>query len=182
MLLPDQIDFYNRWQHKADNILLADIGDYIDKYVTLFINYNALYNITPRKVALRDHTPVKSYGDKAGATKKTQEFLGTGTILQHISPEMIEHLAASMVHFNIKLNYNGEAQPKEDARLLRQLQGTNAEEKCLAILEILYYVRCNIVHGNKTLEPYQIMILEPVINILNIMNRLLFNKLETFAL
>lgn len=45
MLSPDQQDFYNRWLEKADNIVDGDVASLIDKYVTLFINYNFLYNI-----------------------------------------------------------------------------------------------------------------------------------------
>ncbi|MCH5689536.1 hypothetical protein LWM68_38090 [Niabella sp. W65] len=59
MLSPDQQDFYNRWLQKADNIVDEDVASLIDKYVTLFINYNFLYNIVPikklRKLVMREN-------------------------------------------------------------------------------------------------------------------------------
>jgi hypothetical protein len=178
MLTPEQTDFTTRWQAKANAMPAANLHDHIDKYVTLFINYNFLYNLVPHKLAAANGTRISNVGDKNSATELVIQFLTAQKILAAVPHNLVQQLALSIIHFNIKLKKNGDSEPDYDAQLLKRLQTGNQDQKSLAILEILYYVRCNVVHGRKGLQSYQIMLLEPVVQILSIINPLLFKELD----
>jgi len=170
MLTPDQQDFYTRWLQKADNIYNGDIASLIDKYVTLFINYNFLYNIVPVKKAQETGNPREEIGDRAGATTFTINFLGAEFISKYLTDHgldvHIEELANAMPHFNIDLN-KGTPQPKRDKALIKGLKSTDSATKILALMKTLYSIRCNIVHGEKGLHQYQEMLLLPAIQLLH---------------
>lgn len=171
MLNQDQLDFFTRWLDKADAIRDEEVGSLIDKYVTLFINYNFLYNTLPLKISLRDGTPRKDVGDKEGSTKLVLRFVGAQAVADYLTQEGLEpeiDQVARVIEnriFNIKLK-NGTPQPETDALLAASLRTTDPDTKTLALLEILYYVRCNIVHGEKALHQYQEMLLMPCIQLL----------------
>ncbi|WP_126973926.1 hypothetical protein [Gynurincola endophyticus] len=169
MLSPDQQDFYNRWLEKADNIVDGDVASLIDKYVTLFINYNFLYNIVPLKKAQETGNAREQVGDRAGATTFTINFVGAGAIAQYLTQQglddQIQALYQAMPLFNIDLN-RGTPQPNRDRQLINGLQSADPARKILALMKTLYSIRCNIVHGEKGLHQYQEMLLLPAIQLL----------------
>jgi hypothetical protein len=182
MLAPDQQDFYSRWTAKAAAIDPTDIAEHIDKYVTLFIIYNSLYNAIPSKLAASGHAGIPS-GDKNGATTNVTTFLGAANILTLLAAaghnkdidELIEVLHVKM--FNIKITQTGNPVPAEDTSLETGLRSVNAATKADALLKVLYYVRCNIFHGRKDLQPYQEILVSPLINILSTLNAGLYTAL-----
>lgn len=117
MLTSDQQDFYARWLAKADGIYGGDIASLIDKYVTLFINYNFLYNLVPQKKAQETGSARENIGDRAGATTFTINFIGAESIYEYLTQQGLEgqivQLAEAMTHFNIDLN-KGTPQPNRD--------------------------------------------------------------------
>lgn len=171
MLNQDQLDFFTRWLGKADAIKDEMVGSLIDKYVTLFINYNFLYNTLPLKISLRDGTPRNDVGDKEGSTKLVLRFVEAQAVADYLTRKglelQIDQVARVIENrlFNIKLK-NGIPQPKTDAQLATNLRAVAPDTKILALLETLYYVRCNIVHGEKALHQYQEMLLMPCIQLL----------------
>lgn len=168
MLSPDQQDFYNRWLQKADNIVDGDVASLIDKYVTLFINYNFLYNIVPIKKAQETGNAREQVGDRAGATTFTIDFLGAAAIAHYLTQQgldnQIQALYQAMPHFNIDLN-RGTPQPNRDQQLINGLQSAAPATKILALMKTLYSIRCNIVHGEKGLHQYQEILLSPEIQL-----------------
>ncbi len=183
MLTPDQQDYYNRWLQKADNITDGNIASLIDKYVTLFINYNFLYNIVPIKKAQETGTPRETVGDRAGATTSTINFLGAEVISEHLTVQgldaQIEELANAMPHFNIDLN-KGTPQPKRDEVLIKGLRSADADTKVLALMKTLYSIRCNIVHGEKGLHQYQEILLLPAIQLLRALIPLVYDRVNLY--
>lgn len=169
MLSPDQQDFYNRWLEKADNIVDGSIASLIDKYVTLFIIYNFLYNIVPIKKAEETGNVREQVGDRAGATTFTIEFIGPATIAHYLTQRALDHqiqeLYQAMPHFNVDLN-RGVPQPNRDRQLINGLRSAAPATKILALMNTLYSIRCNIVHGEKGLHQYQEMLLLPAIQLL----------------
>jgi hypothetical protein len=182
MLTPDQHDFYNRWLQKADNINTGDIAGLIDKYVTLFINYNFLYNIVPIKKAQVTGNPREEVGDRAGATTFTINFIGAEAISKYLTDHgldaQVEKLANAMPHFNIDLN-KGTPQPNRDKALIEGLKSEDADMKILSLMKTLYSIRCNIVHGEKGLHQYQEMLLLPAIQLLRALVPLIYNRVNT---
>lgn len=169
MLTPDQQDFYNRWLQKADNIIVGDIASLIDKYVTLFIIYNFLYNIVPIMKAEITGNAREQVGDKAGASTFTVNFLGAPAIAHYLTQQgldnQIQILYHAMPRFNIDLN-KGTPQSNRDQQLINDLQSVGPTTKILALMKTLYSIRCNIVHGEKGLNQYQEMLLLPAIQLL----------------
>jgi hypothetical protein len=169
MLTLDQQDFYSRWLQKADNLIDGDIASLIDKYVTLFISYNFLYNIVPIKKAQETGKAREAVGDKAGATTFTIDFVGAEVISKYLTEQgldsQIEQLAKAIPYFNIDLN-KGKPQPKKDENLIKDLRSTDYSIKILALMRTLYSIRCNIVHGEKGLHQYQEVLLLPAIRLL----------------
>lgn len=169
MLSLGQQDFYNRWLDKADNIINEDVASLIDKYITLFINYNFLYNIVPIQKAQITGNAREQVGDRAGATTFTIDFLGAAAISHYLTQQgldnQIQILYQVMPHFNIDLN-RGNPQPIRDQQLINGLQSAAPATKILALMKTLYSIRCNIVHGEKGLHQYQEMLLLPAIQLL----------------
>lgn len=181
MLSSEQQDFYSRWLQKADNITNDDIASIIDKYVTLFINYNFLYNIIPKKKAQETGKARENIGDRKGATIYTVNFLGSDFISTHLAQhdlyEQIERLVNAMQHFNFHLN-KGKPQPKKDKALINRVKSSNTDIKILSLMETLYYIRCNIVHGEKGLYQYQEILLLPAIKLLRGIIPFVYNRLN----
>ncbi len=89
--------------------------------------------------------------------------------------ESIIHLI-DQERFHIKINY-GEYNRNEDLKILNELKSDNKSKKATGILKVIYYVRCNIFHGNKDFVEYQRILMGPLIKILSVTNDLLFRKL-----
>jgi len=97
MIIADQNDFYTRWTEKANSIEPDSISDYIDKYVTLFIIYNSLYNAIPSKLAAAGQTGNFS-GDKNGATNNVIQLMGAHAIMTGLAAEQMEHLMSQIIY------------------------------------------------------------------------------------
>ncbi len=156
------------------------VEDCIDKYVSLFIIYNSLYDLVPRKIFEETNRPVTIIGNKITGTQHVRNLMGASNILlledidTHIE-NLIKVLELGI--FNINLTAQGEEQTQKDKTLLRDLNSNNPQKKSLALLEIMYYIRCNIVHGRKGLQPIQTILLAPVISILEKLNVALHARL-----
>lgn len=185
MLTAEQQDFYNRWTAKAAAIIPGNIAEYIDKYVTLFITYNSLYNVIPKKLRAAGQTGILT-GDKDGATSNVIRLLDAATILTSLSAsgndkdiaELSDTLQAHI--FNIKFTATGNHIPAEDANIEADLLSANPDTKARALLKVIYYVRCNIIHGRKDLQPHQEILVSPLVNILSALNIQLYNILLAY--
>lgn len=62
-LSKNEIDFYSRWTDKANKYDLREINDVCDKFLTLFVIFNYLYN------RANDLYVYNYRGDKNKATK-----------------------------------------------------------------------------------------------------------------
>jgi hypothetical protein len=185
MLTNEQQEFYDRWTAKAAATTTKTIADYIDKFMTLFIAYNALYHVIPEKLAAADHEAV-SNRDKEGATTNVLLVIDPAQLLAALSAsdndkdiaELTEILQVRM--FQIKFTMAGLHDPAEDATLETDLASANPATKALALLKVIYYVRCNIFHGRKDLQPYQDILVQPIVNILSSLNGQLYSALLSY--
>jgi len=186
MLTNDQIDFYNRWRQKGNIINPQSVEDWIDKYVSYFVAFNFLYNTVTDKVIAFVNPPARQILDNVQATIDIINFTGAQEILDHLHQSNRDNDIADLLivmqqrHFNISISKQGQPRPQEDLQLTTDLASNNPSEKALAILKILYKVRCNIVHGRKGLQPYQMLLLEPVTNLLASIIALVFNRLQQY--
>ncbi len=61
------------------------------------------------------------------------------------------------------------------------LEAPTEKDKLLALLRTLYYMRCNLFHGQKSYHSYQIELLEPANKCLKILNKELMMRFKQSA-
>lgn len=183
MLSQNLTDFYNNWTAKADAIIDNNLSSIYDKYITLFITFNNLYNQIPSTLISRgDAVPNRIYDNQA-ATEYVIKLIGAQSILDNLTNQNNNADVNAIIDvidqqlFYIKLNF-GQRQRNEDLKILTNLRSTNANLKARAILQVIYYVRCNMFHGHKDFVEYQKLLVEPLARILKTVNQQLFNELS----
>lgn len=169
-----------------------------DEFIALFIVYNFLY-VEAYQCMQRENSPEVSknktqrFPDEKAATSYIIEFLDGAKKSCEIMQldenylnddfkklqELINRDRDGLIiqkrpfQFNICLNpFTGEADLKADKELADKLLGRNQHERALAVLKVIYQVRCNLFHGRKGLntpnfgDVTQISLLQPLCNIL----------------
>ena len=183
MLSQNLIDFYSSWTQKANQIVGDNLSHVYDKYITLFITFNNLYNQIPQELKNRGVAiPAKIYDNRA-ATEFVVKYLGATNILTEFSNRNNDNDITSLINiidqelFYIKLK-DGQRQREEDLKILANLRSANHVNKATAILQVAYHVRCNLFHGHKEFIEYQRLLVEPLINIITSVNRSIFTELN----
>lgn len=182
MMKPSLIDFYNNWSKKAQGIDTATLGGMYDKYITLFVIYNNLYNQVPPKLAAGGFPLPKKIYDNKAATEYVVNFLGAKAILEAYSHNKNEGDIEAIIEvirneeFYIKIK-NGLRQRNEDLLLLADLESKNNVTKATAVLQVIYHVRCNLFHGEKDFQEYQRKLVQPLINLLSTLISTLYKSL-----
>ncbi|MDR3696469.1 hypothetical protein [Mucilaginibacter sp.] len=156
---------------KVNGYNSGDFFQLYDKYLTLYTGYNMLFNEIPE---ILRNKGIKLHGSEREGEKATvliAQFLNTEatTKLINDNEEDIGRLIWVIEKniFNIKLDYKGNPDKNKDASILAGLKSKNEDEKFLAMVQVIYFVRCNMSHGSKALEEYQRLLLEPLVNILS---------------
>jgi hypothetical protein len=182
MITPSFIEHYNNWTAKVNAITGTDLNSVYDRYMTLYVIYNNLYTHVP-PVLIQKGIPVPNQiYDNKKATEWVVKYLGATEILQNLHAngndadvQVIINLIKEEV-FYIKLNH-GQRQRNEDLKILKNLRSNNEVQKANAILQVCYYVRCNIFHGSKDFQEYQRLLIEPLTNIMRTVIAQLYNSL-----
>jgi hypothetical protein len=176
-------DFYHNWNNKLTSIVGDDLASVYDRYITSFVIYNSLYNQVPEAL-IGNGIPVASrIFDNKLATDIVVQFLGATNLLNLLYDNDCANDIKGIINlidqetFYIKIRY-GQRQRNEDLKLLSDLNSINHNKKAIAILQVLYHVRCNIFHGNKDFQEYQRILVEPLFKILQIINNELFSRLQ----
>lgn len=182
MLSDNFIRFYNNWLQKFNDIQGQNLSSLFDRYITLFIMYNSLYTQVPQTLIQRG-TPVKAnMNDKELAIRSVIKILGAPQLIQVLIQKGCNDDIRQLVdlidreQFYINLHY-GTRQRNEDLLILNKLKSTNLSQKAVGILDVVYNVRCNLVHGHKDFIEPQRELLEPLIKILKNLNDILFIEL-----
>lgn len=174
MLSSEFEHFIANWLDKAAKYSELSTENCYDKFFTLFIVFNRLYAEATFELARRKKItlpPNRPLPDKKGATEYTLEIIGLDTF-KSLYTERLAHnvmeIAALIENerFFIKLGApDGIRQPEKDQALLADLR-SSGRKQALAILDVIYTVRCNLFHGHKAFHPIQTELLQPVIAIL----------------
>lgn len=163
------------WQNKAAQYNTASLEGCYDKFFTLFVVFNRLYAEATFALARRGDITLqatRSLPDRKGATEYTLAFIGQDRFQHLYEARLAPHIRviAKLIEeerFYIKLSSpNGDRQRDKDLALLKELRSSG---KCrlLAVLDVLYSIRCNLFHGHKAFHPVQQELLLPIIEILN---------------
>lgn len=175
-------EFYLNWNSKINSIDDSNLSGVYDKFITFFIIYNNLYNEVTIKLKNKGHRIPQKVYDSTAATQYVVDYL-TPNYLWNIleSNNSTDILAIINILENkiffIKLK-NGTPQEQKDFELLESLKSNSKKRKCMAIMQVIYYVRCNMFHGQKGFKEYQRLIIEPLNNILKTVNNNLYQKLS----
>jgi len=202
-LSTQEVEFYQRWRQKAQTYELCaqadsqpiDLGgteQCIDKFFTLFVVYNTLYSkvaLTLQKEALQagkdEYKWVDGrFPDDHAATDYINAFLGSTSLINALEASdstkgAINDLIVVLGQFNIALDpLTGFPNKERDEEFLNNLRGGNDFNRAMAILRIIYNVRCNMFHGRKDLHSVQGRLLIPLIVLLEKIIELVYRRLN----
>lgn len=188
-LSQDCRDFVDRWMRKANDAPVNDLGDYFDKFITLFIVFNRLYaEATFELWRNQQYEPDNDeyLKDVTAATSNLTKFLGAAYIVHELesdtsSSEAMASLKKVIRRKNFYVLLRGpfaEGNRDRDENLLSRLNSTKKDEKAVAILEFIYAVRCNTLHGSKEYDRTQQDVLAPCIVLVSHLIKLLRAKLD----
>jgi len=193
MLNPESREFYNRWRCKADAYEGDDVRDLFDRFVTQFVIYNRLYADATFSLASENRIrldPDGSFPDGKAAKSYVAQYLGATSLIEALEADpgcaeairaVIRLLSARVSErqfFIILDKITGAHQPEEDKRLLNSLRSTSRAARAEGILEFLYAVRVNLIHGHKSFEPIQKEVVQPANVLLSRIIDILFERLN----
>ena len=161
----EQKSFIARWNDKADSYAgkKNDLAATFDEFVTRFIVYNVLYNLCAEKLA---------YGKKVGDKKKATEAVFD--VLQRKSAHLLSVMTPDIEKLNNIISENGYIidtdDPANNNVMLKKMSSSNTDEKIKSVLNCLYKLRCNLIHGDKEYMEEQQPLLATANNCLKILN------------
>lgn len=161
----EQGSFIARWNDKADSYAENEdkLAATFDEFVTRFIVYNILYNLCAEKLAYG-----KRKSDKEKAIQAVFE------IMQHKSTYLISAMASDIEKLYNIISENGFIididNPANDKAMLKGMNSSTTDEKIKSVLNCLYKLRCNLIHGDKEYMEEQQPLLATANNCLKILN------------
>ena len=183
--------FYEKWYEKANGYIDNTLSDAFDKFITLYIIYNSLYVEVWNKLVLSDFKKVskKNFRERIAATDYIIKYLkDTYYIDKLFCNEQSEKCLSTICqlieqerfYIVFEVNNNGIRQPfpNKDKDLLNCLKSNSKNSRAKAILELIYNIRCNLIHGGKGFEEYQKELLFPVNYILEKTIEIMYDKLK----
>lgn len=188
--------FCNRWLEKADSQDENKLNDIFDKFLALFIVYNALYSkvteslFYSREISKDDNTK----SDFFCATKIIPRYLTHKELAKTFKED--EKVSAAIkeikkyvgnteedICFDICFRFDRSqgrfiADKQQENKLIAKATSNNEEESIVALLTIIYKIRCNMFHGQKALIEKQRCLIEPTIVVIRKIIDLTLDKLE----
>lgn len=180
-------EFCHRWRAKAQAYPSENLRDVFDRFFTLYVAFNRLYAEATFRLAQRGEIKLHDRFPDSGAAKdNVVKFCGakdltsawednpdTNAALQRIA----DHLRQG--RFALKLHpVTGDRQRDADLKLSEALESGNKSRRAKAGLEVLYAIRCNMFHGRKGFEHFQVELLAPAIRLLDATIDVLYRCLE----
>ncbi len=179
-------EFYQRWKTKANGYNSGLLEDYFDRFFTLFVIYNRIYNVVTVILAEQGELEILKENGKIKKKEKIDDNKAATVCVAHFLREELNEIIAenqSQIDefifiikerlFNIDLK-NGKPQKNKDFELKNGLESDEAEIIVESLLIILYKMRCNVFHAEKGFNNSQIRILEPAnICLNNLVERLI---------
>ncbi|KAA9331786.1 hypothetical protein [Adhaeribacter soli] len=188
-------EFYIRWNEKAEAYGSNTLSDCFDKFFTLFVIFNKIYNVVVidliekgKLSILKDQYNLKvrkrhkkEFPYEGGAaTTCIAYYLRSELSSLNLSIETEIHKIKVLLinkEFQISFSY-GDPSELNDKELLNKLRSSENFEIFESMLKVLYNLRCNLFHGEKGFHPDQRMILEPAISALSKINNALISKIK----
>jgi hypothetical protein len=178
-------NFYNRWIGKSEKYKDDSLENIFDRFITLFIIYNALYTEVAKELVTSGKIKTKDPKEKTKATQYVLQYLKSEFFLNSLLNDenskncllKVCEIIKNKKFYVICEDVNGNLS-KEDENLLSELKG-NGTSKANAILMLLYSIRCNIFHSRKGFDNEQKELLMPLNHLLAKTIHIVYKKLST---
>ncbi|MBA4311748.1 MAG: hypothetical protein C0417_03865 [Chlorobiaceae bacterium] len=192
MLSGEFQNFYKTWLNKADSYHTDDLSDIYDRFFTLYVLYNRIYaevTFTLVRAGEINLANRKRFPDLNAATTYIVKYIGADKLVTEIERDDTTKEALTKVctlvedgvfHFILDM-VTLEPRREDDLNLMRSLKSPDVGKKAMAIVEMIYAIRCNTFHGNKQFTTVQQKILIPVSTILRKLIQLAYSKLADDA-
>ncbi len=190
-LPPEFIEFYENWTAKVASYTEPTARACFDRFLTQFVIYNRLYCEATKRLCNSPGSGIRldnrtSFPDATAAKEYVALFLGARSLIESLEQdqdccEAINELKRILqVHqFFVKLHpVSGERQHGEDDNLLDLMNAAGYAERARAILDFIYSVRCNMMHGQKNFSEEQRTLLDPTMTVLQKICELIYQKLD----
>jgi len=181
MLSNETKNYIETWSKDLNNVSGNSLEKVFTKFGHLYKIYGRLNN-DASILLVKNGILKKKGGDKNSATENVIRFLTAGLIyntFKNNNKSDIQALINILPRFRIKFTIEDQVwEQGVDEQLLNDLKSGSKEALVLSILQIIYYVRCNMEHSRKHKVPNQILLLRPLNNILKTLNDLLLIELS----
>lgn len=165
------IAFCNRWLQKSASYQQPNsVNDAYDRFISIFVAFNRLYWHVAVSTKLRGEN-----GDRQQAKTVFPRVVGFGTLaaaLRDPDESDVEKLRALIgpegKFYVIPRGASFEPDAEANKALVENLEVSRPDDLFVpAAIELLYQLRCNLLHGRKDLnDPAQLDILEPASRLL----------------
>ena len=192
MALPKEfVDFYINWSRKVDGYTQSNAQSHFDRFMTQYVIYNRLYCEATFQLSRQPDSGINLerlhfFPDAKAAQNYVADFLGSRYLITTLAQdsecsnaigELIRILSNN--EFFIKLHpVSGQRQIGKDEELLFKIRSGSSANKAKGILEFIYQVRCNMMHGQKDFSDRQIALLQPTNILLHKICGILYTKLD----
>lgn len=158
------IDICQRWLKKAGECDDSSLAGAFDKYFSLFVAFNSLYSYTARLSGrIWDQERIKAseiFSNVVGNDVLSTALTTKGgdadlrDLRDLIGPEGPFYLIPDR-------SIGDQLDRGRNCDLHRRLESQKSETVVRAILEYLFYVRCNMFHGSKDFDKERVRIIKP---------------------
>ena len=165
--------FVKRWKRKVKKTKNVDVKQYeFDSFIAKYLIYAALVNV------IKPHE-YRTRKDRAFCTEVMASFILSNTtndflLIQNLSTPATK-LSETIKNYHFYVVSSNDENPELETTWKH---GSN-KEKLISLLQTLYYIRCNIFHGNKEYADEQVLLLNPANKCLEILIKeiqLIFNN------
>jgi hypothetical protein len=159
--------FINRWLEKADGYDDNELAQLFDKFFTLYVVFNALYDEAFHQMAGEGQVTSQDRPEKERAVTQVARFLGHDELASQLRPftkeiSQVENIIRERrFYFNVT-GSRRESDWNADQALASGLKSLDSRECCESILTLIYRTRCNMFHGQKEYDADQESVLRPM--------------------
>lgn len=177
--------FYSNWLTKVNSYEENNLSDIYDKFVSLFVLYNFLYNQIHDKLVVAEILKPGRLFDKNMATKDVLKFIRADELIESLLKEdAADFNFKNLCEIIEKWDFNiivrdGQGNRSKDLKLLKEMRSSNNHIKSKALLEYIYHIRCNLFHGDKNYEENQRSLLISINYFLHKIVELIYKKLSS---
>lgn len=157
--------FVKRWQQKVRKTKHVDVKQYeFDSFIAKYLIYAALVNV------IKPHN-YRTRRDREFCTEIMASFIlnnitNDRLLIQKLSTPAIK-LGEAIKNYHFYVASSNDENPELEVKW----KHGSIEDKLLSLLQTLYYMRCNIFHGNKEYADEQVQLLNPANQCLTILDK-----------